>query len=278
MALNLMYITNSPEVASIADRNGVDRIFIDLETRGKEERQGHIDSVKSHHSLTDINLVKEQMQKSSLLVRCNPLYEGSRKEIDEIVSRGADIVMLPMWKTADEARRFIDYVGGRVRVMLLLETIGAEKALDEVLTIDGVDEIHIGLNDLHLDYGLHFLFELLANGKVDEIAARLRQAGKFFGFGGIATLDGGLISGRNIIAEHYRLGSQMAILSRAFCDTSKTNSMEEVEQTFASGVSGIREFERDLGGKPVSYFEENHQTVCRKVAEIVKKKTNGTEL
>jgi len=55
MALTLMYITNAPEVARIADRNGVDRIFIDLETRGKAERQGHIDSVKSHHALTDID-------------------------------------------------------------------------------------------------------------------------------------------------------------------------------------------------------------------------------
>lgn len=37
--LKLMYITNVPEIASIADRAGVDRIFIDLERYGKEERQ-----------------------------------------------------------------------------------------------------------------------------------------------------------------------------------------------------------------------------------------------
>ena len=29
--LKLMYITNQPEIAKIADKNGVDRIFIDLE-------------------------------------------------------------------------------------------------------------------------------------------------------------------------------------------------------------------------------------------------------
>ena len=274
MSLNLMYITNNPEVAKIADRNGVDRIFIDLETRGKAERQGHIDSVKSHHNLTDIDIVKGQIERAGLLVRCNPLYEGSRKEIDEIISRGADIVMLPMWKTTDDARRFIDYVGGRVRTMLLLETIGAEKSLDEVLNLDGIDEIHIGLNDLHLDYGLSFLFELLANGKVDEITAKLRNRGVFFGFGGIATLDGGLISGRNIIAEHYRLGSQMAILSRAFCDTSKIKDPGEIERIFSDGVKGIRQFEKELCCLPVSYFEENHLTVCRKVNEIVDRKRN----
>ena len=272
MALNLMYITNSPEVARIADGNGVDRIFVDLETRGKSERQGHIDSVKSHHHRTDIDIIKKQLKKASLLVRCNPLYEDSRDEIDEIIRRGADIVMLPMWKSADDARRFIDYVDGRAHTMLLLETIGAEKALDEVLTLDGVDEIHIGLNDLHLDYKLKFLFELLANGKVDEITAKIRNTGMRFGFGGIAALDGGLISGRNIIAEHYRLGSEIAILSRAFCDVSKAGSIDEIEQTFALGVEGIRQYETELKCKSSSFFNENHQEVQRKVQEIVEKK------
>lgn len=32
MALELIYITNDPEVAQIAEANGVDRIMVDLET------------------------------------------------------------------------------------------------------------------------------------------------------------------------------------------------------------------------------------------------------
>lgn len=269
MALSLMYITNSPKVAKIAEGNGVDRIFIDLEVRGKAERQGHIDSVKSHHSLSDIDNIKGYLNKAELLVRCNPLYDDSRKEIDEIIKRGADVVMLPMWRSADDAKRFTDYVGGRARTMLLLETIGAEKALDEVLKIDGVDEFHIGLNDLHLDYKMKFLFELLANGKVDEITSKMRREGKKFGFGGIATLDGGLISGRNIIAEHYRMGSKISILSRTFCDVSKITDIEEIERTFSVGMKGIRDFEAQLPTLPPSYFEENRQAVCKKVEEIV---------
>ncbi|MDD7317454.1 MAG: aldolase/citrate lyase family protein [Prevotella sp.] len=272
MALTLMYITNSPEVATIADRNGVDRIFIDLETRGKEQRQGHIDSVKSHHALQDIDKVKERLGRSQLLVRCNPLYDGSREEIAEIISRGADIVMLPMWRTSDEAFRFIEYVRGKARVMLLLETRDAEKIIGEVVDEGGVDEVYVGLNDLHLDYGQTFLFEPLANGTIDSIAERLNSRNMFFGFGGIAALDGGLISGRNIITEHYRLHSQMAILSRAFCDTSKTENFEQVEKTFADGVRDIRRFETELAEKPKEYFEDNHRVVCEKVAEIVKMK------
>ena len=37
--LTLMYITNNPDVALIAQKYGVDRIWIDLEYKGKEERQ-----------------------------------------------------------------------------------------------------------------------------------------------------------------------------------------------------------------------------------------------
>ena len=34
VALNLMYITNNPEVAQIAEKAGVNRIFIDMEYIG----------------------------------------------------------------------------------------------------------------------------------------------------------------------------------------------------------------------------------------------------
>lgn len=40
MSLKLMYITNQPEIAQIAESAGVDRIFVDLEYIGKSDRQG----------------------------------------------------------------------------------------------------------------------------------------------------------------------------------------------------------------------------------------------
>lgn len=55
--LKLMYITNRPEVAHIAELSGVDRIFVDLETIGKQERQGGMDTVQSHHTLDDVAVV-----------------------------------------------------------------------------------------------------------------------------------------------------------------------------------------------------------------------------
>ena len=40
MALNLMYITNEPQIAQIAEKAGVNRIFVDMEYIGKADRQG----------------------------------------------------------------------------------------------------------------------------------------------------------------------------------------------------------------------------------------------
>lgn len=269
MAIKLMYITNEPAVAHIAEKNGVDRIFIDLEVRGKAERQGHLDSVKSQHSLNDISRVKEVLTTSELLVRTNALYDNSQKEIEEAIQRGANILMLPMWTSLDDAKRFRDYIAGRAKVMLLLETIPAEKVLDEVLQLDGIDEILIGLNDLHLQYHMKFMFELLSNGKVEELMKKMEAKGMFCGFGGIASLNKGMISGKNILAEHYRLKSDMAILSRSFCDTSKIRDINEIGRIFNEGIREIREYEQFLTGQPKDFFEANHQEVINKVNEIV---------
>lgn len=54
MALTLMYITNNPVTAQIAQEAGVDRIWIDMEYIGKDKRQGGMDTVKNHHTIEDI--------------------------------------------------------------------------------------------------------------------------------------------------------------------------------------------------------------------------------
>lgn len=102
MSLVLMYITNNPQVALIAEKYGVDRIWIDLETLGKEERQRGMNTVKSKHTIDDIKIIKPLLTRAEMLVRINPWHDGSEKEIEEVISAGADMIMLPMWKTVEE--------------------------------------------------------------------------------------------------------------------------------------------------------------------------------
>ena len=156
--LIVFFITNRPDVALVAEKYGVDRIWVDLETRGKEKRQHNLNTVKSHHSVSDIAAIKPLLTRADMMVRINSWYEGSPQEVEDVIAAGADIIMLPYWKTAAEVKAFLDAVHGRCRTSLLLETKEAVECIDEVLAMGGFDEIHIGLNDLHLSYGMSFMF------------------------------------------------------------------------------------------------------------------------
>ena len=88
--------------------------------------------------------------------------------------------------------------------------------LDKILAVPGVDELFIGLNDLHISMGLTFMFEFLSNGLLEYIANKCNKAGMPFGFGGIARIGEGDLPSDNILGEHVRLGSTSVILSRTF--------------------------------------------------------------
>lgn len=158
--LKLMYITNDPAVAKIAADAGVDRIFIDMEVLGKAERQGGMDTVQSHHTPEDIAKVRAAIgDQAEIMARVNPLNPNSQTEINDAIANGADVIMLPMWRTADDLRQLVRMVNGRAKVMPLLETDTAAEHLPQALAILGIDQMHIGLNDLHLCYHQKFMFQ-----------------------------------------------------------------------------------------------------------------------
>ena len=267
--LTVFYITNRPEVALIAEKYGVDRVWIDLETLGKENRQKNMNTVKSHHNVEDIAIIKPLLTKAEMLVRINSWYEGSKEEIEAVIAAGADIIMLPYWKMTEEVRKFVKAVNGRCKTTLLLETKEAVDCIDEVLEMGGFDEIHIGLNDLHLSYGMTFMFELLANGIVEMLCNKFKAAGIPYGFGGIAKLGDGLLPAEKIIMEHYRLGSSRAILSRTFCDNTEIKSIEKIDKIFKENMKTFRKYELSMIDITQEEFIRNKIEVIKAVDEIV---------
>lgn len=262
MSICLMYISNNPSVAKIAQNSGVDRLFLDMEYIGKAERQCGLDTVKCSHTIEDVKRIRSVITESELLVRCNCIHDGSEKEIEAIIGAGADVIMLPYFKTADEAAKFIGYVNGRAKVCLLLETPEAVEQVDDILSLAGIDEIHIGINDLSIGYGKKFLFEVLADGTVDYLCGKLKEKGIPYGFGGIASLGRGLLPSEHVIMEHYRLGSQMAILSRSFCNTEKISDLEAIKPVFSNGVRAIREYESYCIAHPEKWEHNRRETVA----------------
>lgn len=269
--LKLMYITNDPAVAKIAADAGVDRIFIDMEVLGKAERQGGMDTVQSHHVPEDIAKVRAAIGgRAEIMARINPLNPNSQAEIDASIENGADVIMLPMWRTADDLRQLVRMVNRRAKVMPLLETDTAAEHLPEALAVPRIDQMHIGLNDLHLCYHQRFMFQLLTDGTVDRLCAGLREANIPYGFGGVGRLGSGTLPAECIIAEHYRLGSQYVILSRSFCNTGKITDLDEIRRIFTEGVADIRSVERNCAAWTQEQFDENHRRVCACVENIVR--------
>lgn len=271
MPLKLLYITNHAKMAKIAEVSGVDYVMVDLEILGKVERQCNRNSVISRHTLEDVKRIRSALTRAKLLVRVNPIYERSREEIDQVIAAGADIVMLPYFKTPQEVEAFLGYVDCRAATCLLWETVEAVDNIEEILALKGIGMIHIGLNDLHISRGMKFMFELLSDGSVEVLCRRFRAAGIPYGFGGIARIGLGDLPAEYIIGEHVRLGSGMVILSRSFFSLRAGDAMATCMEEFQEGVESIRAYEKILETKDSAFFEENRKNIQNIVAAIVGK-------
>jgi hypothetical protein len=255
--LELIQITNDPAFARRCDAVGGFRLFVDLERMGKAQRQAGRNTFISAHALEDVARVKSVLRHSPLMVRVNPLHDGTREELDSVLRQGADLVMLPMFTRAEELKRFDALVAGRAPIVALLETAGALESLEEWIDTPGLAEVYVGLNDLHLSLGHRFMFEPLALGMVERVAQACRAHALRFGFGGIARLDEGLLPGRDVLAEHLRMGSGAVILSRTF-------HRAEAGLSFEEEVERLRAAERELAVRSAAQIEADaHRTRAR---------------
>jgi hypothetical protein len=259
--LELIQITNDPAFALRCDALAGMRLFVDLERLGKAERQAGRDTFISAHSIDDVSRVKQVLRRSQLMVRVNPLHEGTRDEVDGVLARGADMLMLPMFNRPGELREFASIVAGRAQIVPLLETGAALACLDDWIATPGLAEVYVGLNDLHLSLGLPFMFEPLALGLVDRVAVAARRHGLRFGFGGIARMDEGLLPGRDVLAEHLRLGSHSVILSRTF-------HRPDHGDAFETEVASLRQAEQELAARSPAQMDTDARRIARTIEQI----------
>lgn len=259
--LELIQITNDPDFARRCDRLGGFRLFVDLERLGKAERQAGRNTFISAHALDDVASIKQVLRRSKLMVRVNPLHDGTAREVSAVLARGADLLMLPMFVRGAQVRDFAALVAGRAPIVPLLETAGALECLDDWIATPGLAEVYVGLNDLHLSLGHRFMFEPLALGLVDGVAQAARRQGLRFGFGGIARMNEGQISGHDVLAEHLRLGSSSVILSRTF-------HRPEDALPFEDAVASLRAAERELVSRDAAQVEADRTRIASKIAQV----------
>ncbi len=267
--MKFLMIVDDPGIAAFVAQHGVDRLFVDLEVHGKAARQGHLSTWISRQTAADVTKIREAAPDTHLLVRVNPLHEGSRVEIDDAIVRGADSVMLPMFRAMEEVARFLDLVAGRCLAIPLVETVTALKALPKIVEHCGLQEAYIGLNDLHLDLGLDFMFEPFSNGLLEDPCAAMREAGVNFGIGGLARDGEGIVSPRYLLGEHVRLGSTQAILSRTFHRGATSVVAMRAEMDFAEEVAKLAGLYRDFRAADSEVLESNRIKTADKISDVV---------
>lgn len=257
--IEFLQITNDVDFARRCDALDGMRLFVDLERLGKAERQAGRNTFISAHQLEDVSRIKAVLRRSRLMVRVNPPNPGSLAEVEAVLAQGADLLMLPMFRSKAQLDEFSAMVDGRVPIVALLETADALMSIEEWIDTPGLAEVFVGLNDLHLSLGCRFMFEPLVQGHVDRVAGICMRTGKNFGFGGIARLSEGRVPGRAVLAEHLRLGSQAVILSRTF------NQPGE-QLSFEAAVGELRQAENELALRDATAIETDRRYIGTLVA------------
>jgi len=264
-----LMIVSDPEIARYVNENGVDKLFVDLETMGKEARQpGHV-SWKSSHSLKDAENVRAAAPEAHLLVRVNPLHTGTGDEVAAVIDTGANSIMLPMFHSADELTRFYDIVNDRVEIVPLIETHGALISTPQIAKTLPLKTVHFGLNDLHLELGYKFMFEVISRGDLEEACAALKDRDVLFGIGGLARAREGIVSPEYLLGEHVRLGSSAAILSRTFHRSSESLLEMKQNMDFAHEVAQLRAIYDDFHTKDAAGLERNRKLTVDRVNDLV---------
>jgi hypothetical protein len=226
--------TADPRLARAADAAGVERIGVDLERLGKQERQGKRGTWISPHEEEDLERLAPALTRARLFARVNPLNPDSERELASVIARGAEVLMLPMVMDAEQAAGFVRLVRqtgkSGTTLVLLLEHVEALERLQEVVLVPGVDEVHIGLNDLAISLGLRNRWMALAGDLVAAAGATVREAKLRFGLGGIGRAgDRSLpVPADLIYAEYARTGANAALLARSFFGNGQTDLHAEV--------------------------------------------------
>jgi len=194
-----------------------------------------------------------------------------RAQIDSVIDAGADIVMLPFFDTVEQVRAFVDALAGRAKALLLVETAASITRIEPILAVDGVDEVHVGLNDLHRSLGVSFMYEIVASGLIDLVAESVRRCGRpvRFGFGGGALLDAKHpVTPADVLREHARVGSSMIILSRTFTgDAPDVKALRE-RVDLAREVARIREVLAKARARTPEEVEQDRRRIHATIWEV----------
>ncbi|HTX90468.1 MAG TPA: aldolase/citrate lyase family protein [Anaerolineales bacterium] len=252
----LLLFTIDPAVIKKACCVGIHGFIVDMEWRGKKERQANYDTQVNINTLNDLRRVRANTD-LKVICRINGFGPATGQEVEDVIAAGADEIFLPMVRHPDEVRRTLDMIRGRCDLAILVETMDAVRCAETLGSLP-LKRVYVGLNDLAIDRGLRNIFESVVDGTVDRIRSHFRVP---FGFGGVTLPDfGSPIPARLLIAEMARLNCRFSFLRRSFfrdidgkdwevevprilqaCDAARHRPLAEMEEQRNEFISSVRD-------------------------------------
>lgn len=213
----LTHFTDDPDLAAVLDAAGVDRIGVDLEQLGKAKRQEGANSWISQHKLSSLAVLRPRLARAKLLARINPWNTASPAEIEEVLGLGAEVVMLPFFKTLHDIESVLRAIDGRALLVPLVETVAGLDLLEGIRDL-GLREIHFGLTDLRLEMGYPAFVPVFEDPRFEAAVARAGAIGLRYAIAGVARPgDERLpIDPEIVYRQMRRLRARGALVSRSF--------------------------------------------------------------
>ena len=241
-------------------RGGAGGVVVDWERRGKRRRQAGADTQVNEDTPVDLANVRAATS-GRVLCRVNGWGPWTPGEIDLAAALGADEVLLPMVREVDEVDAALEAVNGRCGLGILVETIDAVHAVDELVRRP-VSRVYLGLNDLMIDRGGRSLFAALVDGTADRVGAAAAAAGRPFGVAGLTRPDAGHpVPCRLLAGELVRLGASFTFLRRSF-------HADTVGRRLAVEVPRILAAVREAGCRPGAEVQADRAALELLVGEL----------
>jgi hypothetical protein len=210
---------------------GAAGIVVDWERRGKARRQEGEGTQINSDTPDDLSRMRAATD-GRLLCRINGYGPWTAGEVADAVTRGADELLLPMVRTAEQVDRTLDEVAGRCGLGILIETQDAVERTAQFARRP-LSRVYVGLNDLRIDRRSTELFRPLIDGTVDAVRA---EVGQPFGVAGLTLPGGGSpVPSELLAAELVRLDADFTFLRRAFtADMAGRDPFVEVPRLLAA--------------------------------------------
>lgn len=236
---------------------GIDAVVVDLERRGKEQRQQGFDTQVGTDSLHDIEAVRRSFT-GRVTVRIDGFGPWTRPQVDAVRALGADELLLPMVRDVYEVEKVLEWASPSLQVGIVVETAEAVAIARELAELP-LSRAYLGLHDLAICRSTPSPFAAVADGTVEFCR---RMFGKRrFGFAGLTDPQRGFpIPCSLLIDEMARVGCDCAFLRRSFLNDVAPGEMSEAVTRIRAAIAGAF-------AKPKEDLDRSHLVLLARLAE-----------